>query len=277
MLTITRRLYRWLDSRLGRLLPDNLRYALKGCALDLARFVIPGKMGNVQPMPATRTLLPAWMLEHMESLSGIEPLLRPQDYAPNLRRIAPDYSDPRMGDAYFRLLAAVPGRPAAVWVLADAPVIGWLDALATAIGEPQLVICEGSLPELMGTHTLRFPDYVVGLSPEQSRQVLGRLCLQLAPERIVVVGAGLGLDLLAGHWLALSQASTLTAVLPAFEGEGVARVLALADQGATDVAYLAASQADRESWCLGIGLSPAKVGILPLASPTAPELRVSKP
>lgn len=265
MLTAARRLYRWLDARLGVFLPENVRHAAKGMALDLARALMPVSLGASRPMASSRVILPSWLVAQMHALSDIEPKLRPRDYAPALRRIRPDYADPRVGDAYFRLLAQVPGPVREVWIMGVDGGAVPADLLASRLGRPDLMIAEDRAGAGAGSPSILLD--APGLSPEQLRQVLGRLCLQLAPERIVVNGVGLGLDLLAGHWLALSQESSLQVVLPDPGADGLARVLGLVDQGAAAVAYIASTADAKDAWCQRLGIDPGAIAVLPPSSP----------
>lgn len=240
--TLLTRAYRFIDRQLFSRLPMGWQQSLAGMALRVARTTFPAHAWptSTEPLlvrrlprhiPARLRRLPDWARADMDDLARrVDPMLSPDKFLTTQPgAYLPPIHWTQAGTAYQRLGAQLHGDSydtvfLVPWIKrggADLGVLHHVRACHEDFGQRTLVIATepyespwaARLPP--GVQFLEAGRELAGLSVGhfEPEAVLARLLIQLAPQRLHLIGSHSGWRMLARHGKALRQTTQLYASL----------------------------------------------------------------
>lgn len=215
------RLYRRLDALLRHLLPGQIRLWLKGLCVEVARKLLPARMGKPVGIPS---ILPAWAYATVCEVAIDEPELTPEFFIPYLRRSPIPTGKSNLGAGYSRLWKRIDQHARHVFVLGDANgrvpnfLLRAIKYLSTERSSHILVVWTGpstavfnDLPPQVQLLDLREVSSIQG-AMEQAI-ILGRVLIEIKPATIHIASSAAAWAMFRSVTAALDECSHLYATL----------------------------------------------------------------
>lgn len=269
------RLYRRVDALLRHLMPGHIRLWFKGLSVEVARKLLPARMGKPEGMPS---ILPAWAYAAVCKVAIDEPELTPELFVPYLRRSHIPIGNSQLGVGYARLWKWIDRHARHVFVLGDANgrvpdfLLRAIKYLSTERSSHILVVWTGpsiavfdDLSPQVQLLDLREVSNIQGATEQAI--ILGRALIEIKPATIHIASSAVAWVMFRSVAAALDECShlyaTVTPIAPSGAGDGAQEAeRSIASGLPKSIRLLADSTRVIQQWVARYGIDSAMVELV---------------
>ena len=272
---VLQRLYHRLDALTEQVLPERVRFWFKGVCLNVARRLVPGRLGTTAGMPS---LLPAWAYAAVREAATDEPKLSPELVVPYMRRVTVPVGSSQIARGYGRLWDQIDQTARHVFILGDADggvsdlLLKAMERLAAQPASRVVVVWTA----VSGAGLERLPNQLQAINLTkvtgihnvvEQAIILGRSLIEIKPKIIHVASSTVGWTMFRTIAEALSASSALYAELPSImscreASEPHAAEQSVASGLSKSIRLIVNSRQTVEDWLFRHGVDAASINVL---------------